>query len=244
MRFFDKPSAESARQHPGFTLIEILITVAITGIITTIIFVGLRNEQQRSASKDAADRLQVELVGLQNKIQSAIALPSKYCTRGGGTFALQGKSCTVDANCETSPGNPNNVKGRCISGPPAGYGMSFTAGSYTLFGDMPWGLTPPESVFRSGTYDVFVENKSYGTNLVLHRTFADGSEIIFNNLSVTFSGTDGKMIICKLRTGGCAAYATTARIVLRHTQTNTCYAINLSAITGIVSKRQFSPSCN
>lgn len=237
----------SAKAHTGFTLVELLITIAISGILTSIVFVGLRNEQQRSASKDAADRLQVELVGLQNKIQSAIALPLKYCTRAGGTFTGQGKICTLDTECLVS-----GTQGRCISGPPSGYGFKVTVGSstYAIYGDMPFGTTVANGVNEYSASNPYVTSydqeisasKPFGTNIEVAALLANGSGT--QRLEIVYSGVNGKVkIIEQQGASGCGFACTSARIVLKNTRTGVCYAINITQASGLVTKRELSPTC-
>lgn len=243
--FFNKKSGA------GFTLIELLITIAISGIITAIVFTGLRSEQQRSAAKDAADRIQVELQGLQNKIQSAISLPSKYCTRGGISFALQGKICTVDEDndlnppdngCGTNPGEVDNVQGRCIEGPPSGYGLTIANGAttYTLFADMPTGTTLTDGIFGGANDLTLALNKPLGTNIQVAKLQAEGAGSA-NRLDITFGGANGRVAIYK--NGGsmlpnCGNACTSATITLKNTVKNVCYAVTIDQASGIVSKRQ------
>lgn len=233
----------SASHRVGFTLIEIMITIAISGILTAIIFTGLRNEQQRSAAKDAADRLQVELIGLQNKIQSAIALPGKYCHRGGGSYAGEGNTCTVDADCLVA-----GVQGRCIEGPPARYGLTIAtnAESYTLFADMPQGIVGPNGQYSNGTNDrVIAASKSLGTNVRVVYIRVNNQQV--TSADITFGGNEGKMSITKVGGMGSCSPTTVpcsfARIVVQHQTTGVCYRIDMTTTTGVVTKREYSPSC-
>lgn len=228
----------SAKHHSGFTLIELLITIAISGILTSIVFVGLRDEQQRSSTKDAADRLQIELIGLQNKIQSGIEVSTKYCSRAGGTYTGQGNTCTSDANCLVG-----GTQGRCVSGPPSGYGIQLSEGlsTYTLYADMPNGTTPADGLLGIGlTNDkVLASAKSLGTNIIAQYLRAETSS--GSTLEISFSGSNGRAKIKGV--GLCGSNCLNGRIVLKNTRTGVCYAITIDQASGIVSKRQFSSTC-
>ncbi len=228
----------SAKRHSGFTLIELLITIAISGILTAIVFAGLRNEQQRSSTKDAADRLQIELVGLQNKIQSAIETPTKFCNRPGGTYTGQGNTCTTDVNCLVG-----GTQGRCISGPPSGFGLQLVLGSstYTTYADMPNGTTAANGLLDiPPTNDQVVATaKSLGTNIVVVYLRAETSSGA--GLEISFSGANGRVRI--KGPGLCSSNCLNGRIVLQNTRTGVCYALDIDQQSGIVSKRQFSSTC-
>ncbi|GEM_PF-5804212 len=244
------------RQHrQGLTLVELLITIAISAIIIAITFTGLRTEQQRTAAKDATDRLQTELVGLQNKMQSGVVLASTYCTRGGGNFAFQGKNCAVDANCLVAAGNPGSGQGRCISGPPSGFGISIApAGTtYTLFADMPLGTVLADGKYVADNIatpaiesnDVLLQpepGKSLGQGIQVAVLKANGATSTAG-IDISFSGVNGQVIITDRTSASCGATCTTARIILKHTVTGVCYAITIDSASQIVGKRQFSPNC-
>ncbi len=251
---FAQPHFFSSKKKSGagFTLIELLITIAISGIITAIVFTGLRSEQQRSAAKDAADRIQVELQGLQNKMQSAISLPTKYCTRGGVSYSFQGKTCTVDVDndsvppdngCGTDPDEAfgPNIQGRCVEGPPSGYGLTISddATAYTIFADMPTGTTPADGKSGGVNDQIIGLNKPFGTNIQAVTLQVNGTVGAVGQLDISFSGANGGVIITQ--TGGfpaCTSTCTSARIVLKNTINNVCYAVTIEKASGIVSKRQ------
>lgn len=233
------------KQSHGFSLIEILISISIMGILTAIVFVGLRNEQQRSSTKDAVDRLQVELSGLQNKAQSAIALRTKYCTRTG-SYPGQGNACTSDTNCLVS-----GVQGRCVEGPPQAYGLSIAknATTYNIFGDMPFGTTAVDGkrVIGAGSNDVSIKTSiPFGTNIIAIYIRVNNQEA--DRVDITFGGSEGKMLIYKEGGfGGCTVANRNcydARIVLKNTTTGICYRVIADTRSGLITKRQYSPSCN
>lgn len=238
----------SQRAHSGLTLVELLISIAISAIVVSITFSSLRTEQQRTAAKDATDRLQVELLGLQNKMQSGIALNTSYCTRGGGNFAAQGNLCPPDT-CVIPATSPGSGQGRCVFGPPSGYGLTILkAGlNYTTFADMPNGLTVANGIYNAGSNDrAIATNKSLGQKIQVARLTATGptgSSVDATMLTVTFSGNNGTVTLTDPTSLSCASGCTSAKIVLKHTVTGTCYSITIDKNSQIVGKRQFSPTC-
>lgn len=236
----------SQRANPGLTLVELVIAMAVSGIIVLITFSGFRAEQQRSATKDATDRLQIELIGLQNKMQSGVAINTKYCIRSGGNYSAQGNPCTGDANCLVAAGSPGSGQGRCISGPPGGFGISIfqDATTYSIFADMPNGLTPLNGIYDPGATNdlVLTLNKSLGKNIRVASVKANDN--VSPGLDISFSGINGDVIIHDWSGFlGCGTGCTTAKIVLKHTVTGTCYAIIIDSASQIVGRRQLSPNC-
>lgn len=59
-------------RRPSFTLIEIMVSVAIFAILTSIVFASLAQEKSRAAIKQAADQFAVDLQDMQNRAQSGI----------------------------------------------------------------------------------------------------------------------------------------------------------------------------
>lgn len=53
------------KSRTGFTLIEILISIAIFAILTAIIFFNFANEKKRTAIKSAADQIGVDVQAMQ-----------------------------------------------------------------------------------------------------------------------------------------------------------------------------------
>lgn len=56
---------QSPRSGAGFTLIEILISIAIFAILTAIIFFNFANEKNRTAIKSAANQIGVDVQAMQ-----------------------------------------------------------------------------------------------------------------------------------------------------------------------------------
>ncbi|MBI3572888.1 MAG: prepilin-type N-terminal cleavage/methylation domain-containing protein [Candidatus Kerfeldbacteria bacterium] len=56
----------------GFTLVEMLISIAIFALLTVVIFSNFAGEKDRSSTKRAAEQLQVDLQAMQNNAQSGV----------------------------------------------------------------------------------------------------------------------------------------------------------------------------
>lgn len=75
----------------AFTLLELMITIAISGIITAMMFSNFASEKDRNNLKAAVRQLQVDLQASQTSAQSGI-LDNGVTTRGYGIWLRAGDS--------------------------------------------------------------------------------------------------------------------------------------------------------
>ncbi len=72
----------SANSKPGFTLVELLVSIAIIGILTSIVFVSFANQRERDSVKAAVAQAQIDLQDMQSNAQSGVltgaSLPAGY----------------------------------------------------------------------------------------------------------------------------------------------------------------------
>lgn len=61
-------------QRRGFTLLEIMISVAIIGVLTIMVFVAFANEQSRNAAKRLAENIQIAIQEQQAAAQSGLTV--------------------------------------------------------------------------------------------------------------------------------------------------------------------------
>lgn len=83
------------RDKKGFTLIEVVIVLAIAALILVIVFLavgGAQRSQRDQASKDAAGKV---LAGYSNALTDGTAIPTAACTIG--TNASGAGSCSFQA---------------------------------------------------------------------------------------------------------------------------------------------------
>ena len=202
------------------TLIELLVSIAIFAVLTTIIFTSLSQEKNRSAIKQAASQLQVDLQDMQNKSQSGVTAPDTSCSGGANNRII----CSAPGDC---PG------GACVDQPPYGYGIDFNINgvSYLEFADMP-GMAI--NLYDAGN-DIGLYTRSLGPNIVIAKMSFTGTSPPSNTttrLDPVFAGTKGDAL---LRVNG--GYGDTATIVLKHTKLNLCYAVSIQKAGGTVTKR-------
>lgn len=83
----------------GFTLLELLVTIAISGILTAMMFTDFSKEKYRNNLKAAVRQVQVELQGAQTKAQAGLLLSGfSVVPNGYGFLILNGTSYNLFAN--------------------------------------------------------------------------------------------------------------------------------------------------
>lgn len=83
----------------GFTLLELLITIAISGILTAMMFTNFSKEKDRNNLKAAVRQVQVDLQATQNKAQAGVTLSGfSVVPTGHGFVPLTSISYKLFAN--------------------------------------------------------------------------------------------------------------------------------------------------
>jgi prepilin-type N-terminal cleavage/methylation domain-containing protein len=108
MRFFDNHSRRA------FTLIELLISIAIVGILAGMMFTNFSKEKARNELKEGVQKIQADLKAQQTNAQAGVkvgsGIPSQYSvnlTTGSNTYTLTGDA-TVIRTVSLSPKVPIN----------------------------------------------------------------------------------------------------------------------------------------
>ena len=115
------------KRQRGFTLIELMITVAIIAILAAIAFPSYQDSLRKSRRTDG-----------KNALTQAMAIMERYYTERN-TYATAAMCATAANKPDICPGNCSGVGGTCTS----------TEGNYTItFTTTPAGIvTPTAAVF-------------------------------------------------------------------------------------------------
>lgn len=79
------------RSGAGFTLVELLISIAITGLLAAMMFSNFSNEKSRNALKVAVTQLQADIKAMQTNAQSGIVVGGGV-PNGFGVHLVRGSS--------------------------------------------------------------------------------------------------------------------------------------------------------
>ncbi len=203
-------------KRDGFTLIEVMVSVTIMGIIATIAFFSLTTSQRTDQLNTAARVVEADLRSAQSRALTAENI--KTCTDNIGLK----KSCEISTvGCTDA----------CVPAPPAGIGIRFVPGKdrYTTFAE----VEPSTNDWRySGTReDVFtrVLAAAGAPNVIV--SAVSGS----STADIAFKRQNGSMVIdgCDLSQGTCTPVSLT--ITLKHTKLNVTRTVSVNAITGRIS---------
>lgn len=214
----------------GYTLVELMITIAIVGLLAAITFGGLSQGKSRGAARQAADQVQIDLQGLQNYQQSGVVAPKNSCVGGTNDHHV----CTVSGDCNSTI---------CQAQPPTGYGVIFAANAtrYITYADMDQPSDPP-SVLGDND-DIVLSTKTLGSNItvktITYNIKDNTGTFTSNNLRVIYDSNNGDVTLRDTSTNNIAISAT---VVLKHSKLNVCYDVTIQSNSGIVSKRQLEAS--
>lgn len=114
------------KKERGITLIELMVVVAIVGILAAIAYPGYQEQIRRARRADA----QAALMGLANALERHFTANNTYCDAGGGGGA---NSCGGATNDTGSPSIYSTQSP--LDGLPKYYNLTInpvTASSYTL----------------------------------------------------------------------------------------------------------------
>lgn len=204
---------------PGFTLIELMVSIAIMGIIAVVTMNDLRSSQRKDQLNNAARIIAADLRTLQ-----AQALTGQNV-----------KSCSADMSfivCEQNASGCSNGSTSCVAQPPSAVGLHVTQGAfiYDEFADVAsqdWQENLPNELLQSRSLPLL------GARNVVIDTLIAGS-LTVADADVAFKRQTGNMGINGCYDCGLAGpYSLTIR--LKQTQTNETKDVVLNAVTGRIS---------
>lgn len=169
------------KQNNGYTLIEILVSMAIFAALSAITLFGFQGVGRANALRQAADELTVNLRLLQS-----------LSTNGGSVKVCSNKTpltaCTTDTDC-------NSTTSYCdtVASPPGGYAISVNGDErgYVLFAHMKKLDTTYTLPVYDASRDVLVAPKSVDMADDLTIQIYNGNNSNALNRSVAFTAPRG-----------------------------------------------------
>lgn len=241
MQFFAKRS--------GLSLIEILVSIAIISILTSITFSGFSREQRKSLIRRIAEQLQVDLQAAQIKAQSAVAYTGgKLCTGS----ARDGLPCTVDTDCDISPGGTfcsgslGTTCGVCENRAPRAYGIWISTAQvlhkYSECQDFNLFTAPPapDGYCTGGSSEQY-NIKTMPQYILFSFRYDGGATCSTCEPHIFFSVPSGNAII--QRSDLAPPPTTKVEILIRDTTTGKCYSVSVQKTSGTVGRRQLATGC-
>ncbi len=209
----------SRNRLPGFTLIELMVSIAIMGIIAVVTMNDLRSSQRKDQLNNAARIVAADLRTFQ--AQALTGQNVKSC--------LSGTSVIV---CEQSANSCSNGSISCIAQPPSAVGLHFKTAvtEYDEFADVAssdWQENLPNELLQIRSLPLL------GAQNVVIQELIAGS-VTVTDADVAFKRQTGNMGIngC-YDCGSSGPYNLTIR--LKQTQTNETKDVVLDAVTGRIS---------
>lgn len=202
----------------GFTLVELMVSIAIMGLIAVVTMNDMRTSQRKDQLNTAARVLAADIRAMQAQALSGKNI--KSCPLGvAHTVCEQSASVCSDS-------------AQCIAQPPSAVGLHVTVAgtSYDEFADVDSidGLKDPNEIIQSRSFPLLGAQ-----NVVIDALTAGGAPV--NDADVSFQRQNGTMGINGCYAPVCNAGPFTLIIQLRQTQTNDTKNIVLNAITGRIS---------
>jgi prepilin-type N-terminal cleavage/methylation domain-containing protein len=242
-------------KHPGFTLAELLIGIAIIGFLSAITFTGFSHEGRKSAVRRAAERFQSDVQAAQARAQSGyIFTPSKLCQGSNN----DGMTCTADTDCDDILTPPNITCfsqfgyycSKCINRSPDAYGVLASYTQLTVYqcGDVnsDGAAAIHPNRFCEGSTENMGELGSWKLPTDMIIRFIYNGATLCNpsstncNANIFFSVPGGQTTI--QQTGGAIPppVSSQVEVIFKDTKLNLCYGVVVTAASGTVGRKQFT----
>lgn len=215
-------------QQQGFTIPELLVVLAIIGILTTIVMVNFRRGEHSTDLRRAGTELQQYFRFAQSYSIGGNSI--KYCDRASDNF---GQPCENLTFCPS---------GDCITAVPlGGYGIHITSPeNYTLYGD-----TTQNSYYEGPSDDYSVIVKQLSTEGIHISSFKLGDEAVatpsgMNFIDVTFEPPTGTVHFFlnreEARDASGQLINTLDLLVQSDYVSYTCRKVSINRVTGQISE--------
>ncbi|MFH1207286.1 MAG: prepilin-type N-terminal cleavage/methylation domain-containing protein [Patescibacteria group bacterium] len=219
------------RHQKGFTIAELLVVMAIIGLMTTLVLVNFQAGRRSTELRSAATKLLQDIRLAQSYTIAGNSI--SYC-QGGSTANEYGSCLVATPNCGT-PGECKNTT------PTNGYGIYIgSQDNYQIFGD-----TEPDGILNTSVdYQVIhQDNTSDNIYITGYKVYSPSSETTYDPatvpVSVLFSppeGTAKLYINNSLNTD-----YTNLDIVVKSTHiADFCRRVSVNLLSGQVSESQGS----
>ncbi|MEK7637055.1 MAG: hypothetical protein AAB402_01515 [Patescibacteria group bacterium] len=192
-----------------------MISIAIIGILTAIIFTNFSQEKDRNALKSAVHQLQTDLQAMQTNAQGGV-LTGNTVQNGYGIYFNK-------ANFLPSPPNPSSRYG------------------YILFADATTDTLGYLENPSTPSPDTNINTRVFPLGISIPR-LADAVGTSYSRVDLVFVKPDGRASINAFKESGGNDTPTSVTVTLKSAKLDICYAITVTANVGTVSKRQLA-SC-
>ncbi|MFA6553001.1 MAG: prepilin-type N-terminal cleavage/methylation domain-containing protein [Patescibacteria group bacterium] len=228
----------SIRHQKGFTLAELLVVMAIIGLMSTLVLVNFQSGRRATDLKGASTRLLQDIRLAQSYTIAGNSF--NYCQPGSANPYIL---CQLYTECGGSPPNPLACKNTT---PTNGYGIYIgNQDTYQIFGD-----TKPDGILETSVdYQVINQDNTLKNIYILgYRVYSTvtpsqavrvNEEVDTHPVSVTFSPPEGT---ARLYVDGLLnSDYTNLDIVLKSSHiADFCRRVSINILSGQVSESQGS----
>lgn len=202
----------------GFTMVELLVSIAIIGILTAVFISGISQQKNISIARRTAEQITADIQASQNRALSGQIVSGSRPAGFGARFQQNAPEYYVyaDANATTTPCSQVGI-----------YNAVATA------------CSPADTTLTTRTFDATMRV----TRISLTGTDGGGNQLTCNNQQYADANYSVPNASTKLTTSlfGCTIVNTqTVTVTVRNSRLNLCYAVTVTATSGTVSSRSLT----